>query len=262
MRAFFMGLLVFGLWLNGPTKAIHADAEEGWQEYRTQHFFIYYKGAPERFVERVAEESERYYNDITDNLGFTRYQSWSYDHRAKIYIYDSQEDYGAAMQRYRWTHGVANTQTKTIRTFPTAHGFFDSTLPHELGHIIFREHVGFDYSIPVWFDEGIAMFQESAQRWGSGDEVRTAIDNGTFIPLSQLTYTKLTNSTPQETIELYYAEAASVVYFLIVEEGQQRFERFCQHLSKGDKFVDALSRVYRFENVDELNRAWVNYLEK
>lgn len=250
--------LAFGVLFPAPAEA----AKEEWLESKTKHFVIFYKNAPEQFVNTLAEEAERYYDEITDNLGFTRYENWSYDRRAKIYIYDDQEDYGAAMQLYRWAHGVANTQTKTIRTFPTAHGFFDSTLPHELGHIIFRERVGFDNSIPTWMDEGVAMFQETAQRWGAHDRVQEAMEDGTFIPLSQLTHLYLSNNTPQETIDLYYAEAASIVNYLIVEKGQNRFERFCLHLNKGERFLDALDSVYRFETLDDLNRAWVNYLKK
>jgi len=233
-----------------------------WKEYKRQHFIVYYKNAPFDFVEAVAETSRQYYTEITSNLGFTRYKGWNWDERAKIYIYDNADDYVTSGKQARWSHGVASPRDKVIRTFPSAHGFFDSTLPHELGHIIFRELIGFKARIPAWFEEGVAMYQEKARRWGAHDAVRKAIADETFKPLKELTITSLRRTTNKDLIHLFYAESASVVNFLISEYGQQRFVRFCRKLKEGGPFSWALDSVYvRFKNVDDLNKAWVRYLD-
>lgn len=148
-----------------------------------------------------------------------------------------------------------------IRTFPSAHGFFDSTLPHELGHIIFREFIGFKAQIPSWFEEGVAMYQEKARRWGAHDTVRKAMEDGTFKPLDELSITSLRRTSSKDLVNLFYAESASVVNFLINEYGQQRFVRLCRKLKDGGPFSWALDSVYvRFKNIDDLNKAWVKYL--
>jgi len=233
-----------------------------WKEYKRQHFIVYYKNAPFDFVETVEKTSGQYYLDITSNMGFTRYKGWNWDERAKIYIYDNADDYVISGKQARWSHGVASPRDKVIRTFPSAHGFFDSTLPHELGHIIFREFVGFKARIPAWFEEGVAMYQEKARRWGAHDAVRKAIAEGTFKSLDELTITSLRRTTNRDLINLFYAESASVVNFLISEYGQQRFVRFCRKLKDGGPFSWALDSVYvRFKNVGDLNKAWVRYLE-
>ena len=226
------------------------------------HFFIYYKEAPLDFIKTVEENAERYYEEITVNLGFTRYESWTWDQRAKIYIYDDQDDYIESSRQTKWSHGAASIKEKTIRTFPSAHGFFDSTLPHELGHIIFRELVGFYAGIPLWFDEGVAMFQEKAKRWGANKIVQKAIADHQFIPLDQLSQLRLTSDTAQERIDLFYAEAASVVYYLITEYDKSRFVSFCRALKEGRDFNNALDSVYvRFKNISDLNSAWLKYLQ-
>ena len=207
--------------------------------------------------------AEQYYNEITDNLGFTRYKGWSWDERGKIYIYDNTEDYVASGQQAGWSHGVASPRDKEIRTFPSAHGFFDSTLPHELGHIIFREFVGFKAQIPAWFEEGIAMYQEKAKRWGAHDEVRQALANGSFKTLNELSLMRLSSDTDVETINLFYAESASVINFLFREYGQQRFVRFCRKIKDGDPFEWTLNSVYvRFKSTEDLNDEWVKFLNK
>jgi len=241
----------------------HAENKKEWNKHKSRHFLIYYDEAPLDFVESVAEMAERYYNEITKTLGFTRYKGWTWDDRAKIYIYNDQEHYVQNSRMMHWSSGTASTRAKIIRTFPAAHGFFDSTLPHELGHIILREFVGFKARLPQWFEEGVAMYVEIAKRWGANEDVKKAIEEGRFIPLSQLTHTRLTSRSDKDLIDLYYAESASVIYYLIEELGEYRFVQFCRKLEKGGPFDWALESSYvRFKTVEDLNEAWVNYLTK
>lgn len=238
-----------------------AWAQDKWNEFKGEHFIIYYKTAPMDFIKTVDEMAETYYREITQNLGFTREKWWTWENRAKIYIYDDAQDYIANSQQSDWSHGAAMAGEKIIRTFPSAHGFFDSTLPHELGHIIFREFVGLNAVLPLWFEEGVAMFQEKAKRWGANQDVKTAAKDGSFIPLPDLSHAGLSSSTDKNFINLYYAESASVVYFLITELGEERFVRFCRKLKGGATFEDALQSVYvRFKNVEQLNKSWLKYL--
>lgn len=254
-------VLALAVMAPGPLSAAKDNA--GWNEYKTKHFLIYYQNVSQDFVTTVEEQAEEYFTEITDNLGFRRMGTWSFDDRAKIYIYNNQQEYITGAKQLNWSHGVANIRKKTIITFPAAAGFFDATLPHELGHIIFREFVGFKSSIPLWLDEGVAMFQEKAKRWGANQEVQKAIREGKFIPLRQLTNTRLSNQTPQEVISLFYNESASVVYFMITEMGRFRFLNFCQNLQRGHSLESALKLTYiRFSNIDDLNKAWLKYLQE
>ncbi len=247
---FFIGLVSVGL----------AEEQQKWKESRSSHFLIYYNQAPEDFVKNVELLAEEEYETIAQNLGFTRYEGWTWDQRAKIYIYDDQEHYIGA-RNISWSHGMALVKEKVIRTFPTAAGFFDSILPHELGHIIFREFVGYKSKIPLWLDEGVAMYQEKAKRWGANKLVTKALAEGKFIPLKQLSQIMLNDNSDQATVELFYAEAASIVYFMITELGDYRFVNFCRQLKEGCRMDDAIHRAYaRFENMNDLNDVWVKYL--
>ena len=235
-------------------------SEENWKEYRGRHFLIYSNQAPPDFVKNVNEAAEREYEEITKNLGFIRYEGWSWNNRARIYIYDDRESYILA-QNVSWSHGVALTKEKIIRTFPTASGFFDSTLPHELGHIIFREFIGYKSEIPLWFDEGVAIYQEKARRFGADKAVRQAISNGKFIPLEEINRKIISGSPDKNLVELVYAEAASVVCYLISEHGEYRFVNLCRQLKDGISFVDAVQKVYvRFNDIGDLNKSWMEYL--
>ena len=253
-----MAMVVFVGW-GGPLLA--QEDQKEWKEYKSNHFLIYYKDAPKDFVETVEQTAEAYYREITEDLGFQRYNNWAWDQRAKIYIYRDAGDYIDSAKLAKWSHGAAQTRTKTIRTFPSAHGFFDTTLPHELGHIIFREFVGFEVDIPIWFEEGVAMNQEKAKRWGSGKIVLQAIEQDRFIPLGELSHVQLPSDADPALVDIVYAESASVVYYIITEFGKQKFVNFCRKLKEKRSFEAAMKTAYfRFEDINHLNKSWINYL--
>lgn len=238
-------------------------AEKDWNEEKETHFIIYYKNAHEDFVERVIEMAEEYYNSIIEDIGFNRYDNfWLWDNRAKIYIYDSKEDYTSSTGQPAWAGGHVS-QGKVIRTFPWASGFFDTLLPHELGHIIFRELIGYRNDIPAWIDEGVACYQERARRWGSSQQVKRAMEDGTFISfdrLHKLNPYKLKNN---EMVDIFYAEAVSVVTFLMEEYGRERFKKFIRLLKESKSLNDALdSAYYDFKNFDDLGEKWEKYIRR
>ncbi|MBF0384598.1 MAG: hypothetical protein HQL27_01875 [Candidatus Omnitrophica bacterium] len=235
-----------------------------WKEYtRSGHFIVYYDLAPYDLVLKIAKKAEESFSEIIRNLGFNRYKQWKLGDRIRIYIYNDYESYYNEASAIKWAAGSALIKDKIILTFPSAHGFFDSTLPHELGHIIFREFIGKETSIPLWLDEGIAMYQEEAKRWGINKIVRQLLKDGKFIPLEELSGMTLKNTTQQEELNIFYAEAASIVNFLIGESGEFRFMQFCRKLSEGVSFDDALAVIYtRYSNLNNINKAWTEYLSK
>ena len=240
-----------------------AAGQDKWNEYKSAHFLIYYRSIPLDFIKTVESAAEDSYQEIAKGFGFRREESWVSENRAKIYIYQDANDYTTSGAQYQWSHGAAFAAEKTIRTFPAAHGFFDSTLPHEMGHIIFREFIGLEPDVPLWFEEGVAMYQEKARRFGANTAVKAAVENGEFIALKELTNMRLYSDSDPKMLELFYAESASIVYYMISELGEFNFVRFCRALKDGKSFGDALEGVYvRFRNLDDLNRAWLNYLEQ
>lgn len=253
----------FGNFFPLAQNKVYARSDDQWRIEESRHFNIYYRNAPKAFVKTVEESAEEYYSEVTQNLGFHRAQNWVFDRRATIYIFDDRDDYVNRSGQYAWSAGSASTRMKTIRTYPASHGFFDSVLPHELGHIIFREYIGYRSRIPLWFEEGVAMYQEKARRYGATAEVKKAIKQGTFMTVEELTSIHLTNESPQETIELFYAEAASLFNFIMKNIGNLRFARLCRDFQDGGDFEQALERVYpRFRSLEQLNDLWVRSLGK
>jgi len=241
---------------------IDLSIADEWLEAKSSHFIVYYKDAKESFINRVIEKSEGYYDKIADDLGFRRYNFWLWDNRAKIYIYNDADDYQVSTGQPAWSSGSAIPKDKIIRTFPGANDFFDRILPHEMGHIIFREFVGFDNNaVPVWLDEGVASLEEGSKYSSANMLVKQAIRNEDFIGLKELAGLNPHLMPDDKSVNLFYAESASIAGFLIKEFGKDSFVLFCQNLRDKKDLERSISYVYPFRNIDELSRAWQEHLE-
>jgi hypothetical protein len=255
MRKIIFFLIFFCLF------GISAGAQD-WQTEKSTHFIVYYKNAPSEFIRRLIDKSEDYYNKIASDLGYRRYDFWLWDERAKIYIYDNAADYQKGTGQPAWSGGAAQVKTKTITTFAGSEGFFETVLPHEMGHIIFREFVGPDNrAIPLWLEEGAASYQEKNKYAQAKAFLKRAKKNGTFMPLEKLSGFNL-QAADDPAAQLFYVEAYSIVDFLIKEYGSDNFMLFCQNLRDKKNLEKAFVSSYPFNSLSELDAAWQKYLER
>lgn len=239
------------------------QAADKWNTSKSTHFIVYYRNAPEDFIQKLVNRSEDYYNKIADRLGFRRFDFWLWDNRAAIYIYDDANDYRISTGQPSWSAGAVVPRAKIIHAFPYAESFFETILPHEIGHIIFREFVGFDnYAVPGWLDEGVASYQENAKYSRAGSLVKAAAAAGSLMPLEKLAAVKPHSLIDSASAKLYYAEAISIVDYLIKNFGKDNFVVFCQNLRDKRDLQRALNSVYHFSNTAELDDAWQRYLKK
>lgn len=248
-----------------PVSFVFSEVTDSWNTSKSTHFIVFYKNAPEEFIEKLINRSEEYYDLIAEGLGFRRYDFWLWDNRAKVYVYDDAKEFQSAGRQPQWSAGAAIPKEKTIYTFFPAEGFLENILPHEIGHIIFREFVGFyNPAIPGWLDEGVASYQEDSKRSDSYVLLRQvqSIDNVGLIPLDKLSAVDLKAVTNPETARLFYAEAVSIVDYLIKEYGEDNFALFCAGLRDKKNLLAAISSVYPFSSIEELNRGWQKYLKQ
>ena len=223
----YVTFIILGLLL--ANTAMADEQQDKWQQMTGPDFLIYYRtDVPDDFVQTTMDTAEDELKRVTDNLGITNAPSWGGGREIKIYIYSNRNDYVKNGGQAGWSHGVAFAKAKTIKLYPDAQGFFDTLLPHELGHIVFRDYIGYTAN----------------------------------IPLSQLTGVRLYKDSKDQVVDQFYAESASVVYYLITELDEQEFYMFCNELKNGTPFEEALHKVYlRFKTINDLNQAWMDYLQ-
>ena len=254
-------ILLVTILLSGQL-AFTQEAEK-WNTLKSTHFIIYYKNAPQEFLDKLTKKAEEDYDKIADALGFRRYDFWLWDNRAKIYIYDDANAYQLATGQPIWSAGAAIPKEKIIHAFLNEKGVFDTVLLHEMGHIIFREFVGFDnMSIPLWLDEGVASYQESGRRQIMEILIKQAIKNNSLMDLEKLSSIDIGILQDASSINLFYAESLSVIDYLIKEFGSDNFVLFCQGLRDKKDLEGAIRYAYPFSDMKELNLAWQKYLKK
>lgn len=152
--------------------------------------------------------------------------------------------------------------SKAIYTFPYAKGFFETTLPHEMGHIIFREFVGFNNpAVPSWLDEGVASFQERMKFETADQVVRDALAQGSFVPLERLSSVSPYFLQTTQAVRIFYSEGISLVRYLIRQFGSDSFVSFCQRLRDKRNLQEAIRITYGFNSLAELEKAWLKYLK-
>lgn len=248
---FFLGFIF--LHFNKPFAAVESSY---WTTQKSQHFIIYYNSVPQDYVTNLVNSAEKYYNSIVDNLGFRRFNFWSWDNRAKIYLYPTRDDYLKDTKRSAWSGAAVNVSNKTIQTFIGQDDFFDSILPHEMTHIIFREFIGKRVDLPLWLDEGIAASQETnslIQRIGT---VKNLVRNNLYIDFKDLVQIKDYSLVVPQT---FYAESASLVKFLIEKYRKDKFLDFSRKLKEGIRWKQALMNIYDFKDFSELELKWKDY---
>jgi len=227
-----------------------------WNIKKSKHFIIHYREAPKEYISKVKRCAEHYYRSITDYLGFRRFNFWTWDERCKIYLYPNRREYLKETPSVSWSRGGVHIIRKEIATYVEKEEFLDYVLPHELGHIVFREVVGFDKKLPLWIDEAVALLQEKdRQKYLAA--ARELVREGRHIPLEALSKIRSYKRVSPLT---FYSQSASIVEFLLEEFGRGRFITFCRRLRDGKDWKKALLGTYRFEDLSALEEAWVDSL--
>lgn len=228
-----------------------------WQTKKSQHFIIYYQEASVSFVDELANKAEGYYNSIMEELGFRRFDFWSWENRAKIYLFNNSQDYLNDTQGVAWSGAQVFIKNRTIKTFIGQRSFSDSGLPHEMAHIIFREFIGLGVNLPLWIDEGVACSQEKSSLAWRMQLAVGLVKKGAYISFDKLSQVRDPNSI---TPEIFYPQAASIIVFLLSNYDKGFFLDFSRKVRDGIEWKKAILDSYRFANFAEFETAWKDFL--
>ncbi len=256
-----------------------------WGKVKGEHFLVYFvakkKGSEGQkvsadlsgekgFANAVLRRSERYYIKIPNGLGYRRLSGfWTWDNRVKIYVYPSNVALIKVAGRPGWSAGATDYTSKTIfgHHSGSEEEFLNNILPHELGHLIFRDFIGFTGEVPLWLDEGVAQLQEGggARRRVARRKSLEILWKDRLLPLKDLAATDgkcLQKQMALRAVWEFYIQALSLVDFMLVTGGKGNFEKFCRHLRKGKSLNESLKFSYptSIRNTEELEKEWVRYI--
>lgn len=254
--------IVFFLYLaffNTASYAVGNVESSLWLTFKSAHFIIYYEDAPEVYISELADKAEKYYNEIVENLGYRRFDFWNWDKRAKIYLYRDTSGYYADTQ-HRGSGAMVEVSQRTIKTFIGQKDFFESILPHELTHIIFREFVGSNIKLPLWLDEGVACSEEKTTLAGRLEFAKELVAQNRYLGIAK--FSIIGDNTPMLVPQNFYAQAASLVVFLSQRYGRDKFFEFSCELRDEQPWKEALMKVYKFGDFKDMEDKWKEFVLK
>jgi hypothetical protein len=174
----------------------------------------------------------------------------------KIYIYASTSDLqGAMIFPQEWTGGVAFTAFSTIAIgIPLAElDWGKRALVHELTHLIVHQATFSPYGqLPLWLDEGLAMYNEGELDPDFRSSLEEAISKNELISVRSLCSPF---SAYSEKARLSYAQSYSLVEYLLDNYGQDKMLDLLAILKQGSTYDEALTEVYGFD-IDGLDALW------
>ena len=260
LSLFFAVLILLTTAASPALSAIGEKLPEGeWNKHKDTHFIVYYHPSlPGRYIKDFTKKCERYYDVLTDRLGFNRFDFWLWEDRAEIFIYKTREEYIEGTGRPQWSGASVNVKLKRITTFYFDEDFFDVLLPHELGHIVLREFIGMKTDAPLWFDEGVACMNEKDSYIKYLLVAKGFAEKELCIHVSEME--RLTSEKDVIFASAFYSTAASLLIFLIEEYKKDNFVKFLKELRDEEPFYKAMEHVYGIRDSAELDKKFLIFL--
>ncbi len=117
---------------------------------------------------------------------------------------------------------------------------FAGTLRHELVHV-FLHRAGLDERIPLWFNEGLAMFLANEYYWSTGLRMSHIVITNRLIDYRNLDRDLMLTTSP-DTTSSAYVQSLSMVQYLYKKLGDKKFWEMVREC-KDKRFVQSLKEI-------------------
>lgn len=237
----------------GVTEAPFLPLDAGAAQEESLHFMVRaYGGDRARAVSEAAEKA--YARIMLDTNLYSFKPAGLY----QIVVYANAEEYRAKTRKPAWSAGAAMGNAICSFEGPGLGG----TLAHEMSHLIYHEFMGRDREEERWVNEGLAVYEEGAvftEASGGGDlfsQVRRGMVQAPmpfdrligFVPATEREY----------SVSAWYAQAESVVRFMIGRGGRLGFSQFLAGLKAGRGLDEAVGSAFpgNWRSLSELEADW------
>lgn len=234
-----------------PQRFEYTDSRFTWQLVDGERVDLHYYGRGERRARELLEAAEGAIRRLEEEMGV------GVQARVRVYAYNSARDMAGALSRRSeayddrvLTLGVAVSEDTLLLL--GEHRDAEMVVAHELSHIVVGIATRNPFiGLPRWLDEGLAMHAEGELPVGNRRALEAAIAADSLISLRSMT----SYSGQAGQVDLFYAQAHSVVGYLLDEHGRERMRELLAVFAEGVRQDDALQRAYGL-GLDELEDRW------
>lgn len=217
--------------------------DKEWKELESKHFVVFYEKASEGH--RVLDEAESLYPRITSDFNYYPMR------KINVYVYHSHSRFLAQSPS-----GVTRAYSQPFmnKMFISAtQESVESSVAHELSHIVFLQSLPDSSKVPFWFVEGIAIHQSQLGREPSEVESYSLPEN--ISSISSLSKKEPKGMQEQRRVAV---EGYLIIKYLVDKYGEDRLNLLTKHLQKGMDFSIALEKSLGVSG-EELDKAWYEY---
>lgn len=236
-----------------PDQAPYGDLDPGSKTVETSRFLV--RAYSNEVAQAYATFCEDSYTRLMSDLGL---YSFAPSAPYNIVVYAGKEEYLAKARQAEWSGGVAYGNAIYVYENDAARG----VIAHEIAHLVFKEFMGgTDYSQLTWLNEGIAVHAEKAALPASADAYAARV--ASLVRPSPLSFTALASMPPSAAqtgaaVEKWYAQAGSLVTFMIRAGGNFNFYLFLRKLKEGLPVDSAVGEAFAgaWRDMSDVEAAW------
>jgi hypothetical protein len=209
-----------------------------------------YEPGDERAAMDVSKALEDSYERITKDLGLMP------EGKTIVELYTTPRLYNQYRKPAKWTIGGKVYADRNMMVFPSPstwgeaniHRYEDlwHVMPHEFVHLVLRRH-----GVPMWLDEGSAVYESGQWNKGYHRLLQEAMENDELLSLQELE----DFSTFLHNGALSYAESYSGVAYIKSAYGEEGFRKLLRGVASSMRFEEAI-RVATGVGRDEFEEGW------
>ncbi|MEW6566861.1 MAG: peptidase MA family metallohydrolase [Chloroflexota bacterium] len=239
-----------------PVQVEYSDHTHNWRSLGNERVIVYWYDQREEFGVALFTAAAEAYDHIASITGITT------ERPARVVIYNNQRDFCsfyAPNSCEAWVGGQTFPGI-TVQWGTDVEWLVYDVVPHELAHVFYGEIFEDTWMrVPTWFNEGIAGYNERTDHSREMALVLEAAANADLIPL-RLMGTQA-SGLAHEAIDLWYAEAYSLVAFIAEVHGEGKLGEVILMLADNHPMEEALLQTLGMDLVEfEIGwREWLGY---
>jgi hypothetical protein len=246
-----------GTFLGPEATVLVSDDRFKWQTSESSRLRAHWYTGSAAFGARILDVGEKGVEKAEDFLGI------HLPGKVDVFIYADEAAFRDAIGagHPENTAGVPFPDISTlfalIRPEQVESSFVADVVPHELTHLVIHAGLGPDVDMPLWLDEGFAVYLSVGYTAGYRDLVRRAIADGTLLPLDGLSGDFPTDAAGDRSIAAY-GEGVSAVDFMARTYGQAKIAAMMDVL--GSQGADPAFRQAFGTDTAGVGAAWLDDL--
>ncbi len=231
------------------------DTRFPWQTLSQGMVIVHWYNQPPSFGQGILQLAVQHLARISQHLGATPTAPLT------IWIYASHNDFFSAIEPYsnEWVGGIAYPQySEALFVIADLQDpALNRDMPHEMTHLVFAQLESSAMTIPTWFNEGLAVYNQAYHEPAMTALFQQALTSHTLIPLKNIT-----GSFPSDSQQAYlaYAQSWHLVEYMYQTFGQAKMTAFLQALNSPLTDFDTAAKQALGVDSQQLEKQWLTSL--